>query len=215
LTYSAVSLPAGLTIDAGSGVISGTVAVGAAGTYTVTVSASDGSLTGSSTFTWIVTRGANHAPTLTPPADQTSAEHTAVSLQLAASDPDGDPLTYGATGLPAALTIDAGTGRISGTLTYSSAGTYTVTAIVSDGSVSASATFTWTVANVDRAPTLTTPVDQTNTENQTVSLQIVASDPDGDTLTYTATGLPPALSIDAATGLISGALSSPAQAATP
>jgi hypothetical protein len=208
LTFSAVNLPAGLTIDAASGAISGTIAAGAAGTYRVTVSASDGSLTGSSAFTWTVTGGVNHAPMLTQPADQTSAEDTTVALQLAASDPDGEALTYGATGLPAGLTVDAATGRISGTLTFISTGTYSVTAIVSDGKVAATASFTWTVTNVDRAPSVTTPADRTSTENEAVSLQVAASDPDGDTLTYTATGLPPALSIDAATGLISGTLSS-------
>jgi putative Ig domain-containing protein len=205
LTFSASGLPTGLSIDAGSGTISG-VAAGPAGAFSATVTTSDGSLTGSSTFTWTVTKGANEAPTLTPPGDQASAENATVSLQLVASDPDGDALTYGASGLPAPLTVDAATGLISGTLTYTSAGTYSVTAIVSDGSVSTSTTFTWTITNVDRAPALTTPADQTSVENATVSLQLAASDPDGDPLTYLADGLPPSLGINTATGEISGTL---------
>ena len=63
-------------------------------------------------------------PTLTQPPNQTSAENAAVSLQLAGSDPDGDTLTYSATGLPPALSVNAATGLISGTLTATSAGTY-------------------------------------------------------------------------------------------
>src|SRR5262249_50758162 len=41
-----------------------------------------------------------------------------------------------------------------------------------------------------------------------VSLQLVATDPDSTVLTYSATGLPPGLSINSATGLISGTLTS-------
>ena len=52
VTYSAAGLPAGLSIDATSGLISGTVT--AAGSYDVTATVSDGSLTASQTFTWDV-----------------------------------------------------------------------------------------------------------------------------------------------------------------
>ena len=92
------------------------------------------------------------APTLTQPANRTSARNATVSLQLLASDPDGDALTYSATGLPAPLTLNAATGLISGTLGSPSVGTHTVTATASDGTLSASQTFSWTVKNV--APAL-------------------------------------------------------------
>jgi Putative Ig domain len=66
-------------------------------------------------------------------------------LQLAASDPDGDVLTYAATGLPPSLTVNGTTGLMSGTLSIASAGTYSVTATASDGTLSRNKTFTWTV----------------------------------------------------------------------
>jgi hypothetical protein len=72
---------------------------------------------------------------------------TLVALQMAATDPDGDVVTYSATGLPAPLTIDPTTGLISGTLGVGSAGTYTVTVTASDGVSSTSQTFTWTITN--------------------------------------------------------------------
>src|SRR5439155_521212 len=207
LTYSATGLPPSLTVTAPTGLISGTLSFASAGAYSVTATASDGTLSDSKTFTWTVTN-VNRAPTLTAPANQTSAENAIISLQLVASDPDGTALTYSATGLPPSLIINAATGLISGTLPSSSAGVYPVTATVSDGSLTNSQAFTWTVTNVNQPPTLTAPANQTSAENATVSLQLVATDPDGAALTYSATGLPPSLTVTAATGLISGTLPS-------
>ena len=116
---------------------------------------------------------------------------TPVALPLVASDPDGDFLTYSATGLPPGLTVDPATGLISGTLAATAAGVYPVTATVSDGVLDVSQTFTWTVRGLTRAPVLTNPGDRTNAEGATIALQMMASDPDSDPLTYSATGLPP------------------------
>ncbi len=53
--------------------------------------------------------------------------------------------------------------------------------------------------------TVTSPGDQTTTSGTAVSLQVHATDSaSGQTLTYSATGLPAGLSINASTGLISG-----------
>ena len=85
----------------------------------------------------------NAPPTLVNPGNRTSAVGQAVTLQLQGSDPDSQPLTYGATGLPPGLTVMASTGFISGAAT--SAGTYSVTARASDGTLTASQTFTWAI----------------------------------------------------------------------
>ena len=129
-------------------------------------------------------------------------------LPISASDPDGQSLTYSATGLPAGLSIYS-SGLISGTLASTAAGTYYVTVSVSDGALNASASFTWIVYNVNNPPIITNPGNQTNNENESVNLPISASDPDGQSLTYSATGLPPYLSISSS-GLISGTLASTA-----
>ena len=149
---------------------------------------------------------ANRAPTLTQPANQSTAENAVVSLAIVASDPDGNALTYSASGLPAGLTISALTGLISGTPTFTSAGTYAVTATASDGLLSNSKTLTWTIANTNRPPVLAQPSSQTSTEGATVSLALSASDPDGTVVTYGATGLPVGLAVNATTGLIAGTL---------
>ena len=54
------------------------------------------------------------------------------------------------------------------------------------------------------APSVTNPGDQTSSVGEDVSLQIVATDAESDTLTYGAVELPNGLTMDSSTGLISG-----------
>jgi hypothetical protein len=74
-------------------------------------------------------RGGGNTVTVTNPGNQTGTVGTAVSLQIHATDSaPGQTLTYGATGLPAGLSINASTGLISGTPTTNSTTQVTVTA---------------------------------------------------------------------------------------
>jgi YVTN family beta-propeller protein len=96
----------------------------------------------------------NRAPTIATPAPQSSTQGQAVTLALQASDPDGDALTYSASGLPAGLAIGSGNGVISGT--PSSSGSHSVGVTVQDSrGASASVSFAWTVL---AAPTAVNPV---------------------------------------------------------
>ena len=96
-------------------------------------------------------RDVNHAPTLSSIGNQSGAVNGSVSLAVSGSDSDGDPLTYTATGLPLGLSIAATTGTISGTLTSASAGFHNVTVTVSDGRLSATQSFLWTVTGANGA----------------------------------------------------------------
>ena len=87
---------------------------------------------------------------LTNPGNQTSSAGASASLPLVASAPYGDPLTYSATNLPLGLTINSSTGLISGTLTHTALTTYSVTVTATDGTLTTSQSFTWTV-NVNTA----------------------------------------------------------------
>jgi len=144
--------------------------------------------------------------TVTQPANQTSKVGTAITpVQVQATDSaSGQTLTFSATGLPAGLSISS-SGQITGTPTTQ--GTSTVTVTATDGtSAHGSATFTWVVNPISNGNTVTVtnPGAQNGTVGTAVSTQIQATDSaSGQTLTFTATGLPAGLSISSS-GLISG-----------
>ena len=219
LTYSATGLPAGLTINAATGVISGTIPLNAStlGAYTATITANDGQ--GGILSTTFKITSSNQAPVLgTVTPNKTgidAATITTIDTSTSFTDPNGDTLTYTATGLPAGLSISSA-GLITGVLDRSASqgapgGIYTVKVTASDGKGGAtSETFTYTVTNP--APTASGILARTSTDGQTTSYNIPGffNDPDGDPLTFSATGLPSGLTINPATGLISGTLSSSA-----
>ena len=203
LTYSATGLPTGLSIGTSSGIISGTASM--AGTFNVNASVNDGNGgTDSIAFVWTVTVPANNPPSITNPGNQVNTVNDTVSLTISASDPDNDPLTFSATGLPNGLSINNSTGEI-GTV-VSAVGTFAVEITVDDGNGgSDSVTFTWTVdPPPNSSPVVTNPGDQTDTEGDAISLIIDATDPENDPITFGATGLPSGLTIEPTTGEISG-----------
>jgi hypothetical protein len=144
LSYQASGLPAGLSISATTGVISGTAKT--AGTSSVTVTGTDSTgPTGAATFTWNVGTAGNTV-TVISPGSQTGTIGTAASLQIAATDSaSGQTLTYSAAGLPKGLSISSATGLISGTPTTAATSSVTVTATDTSGA-SGSAAFGWTIS---------------------------------------------------------------------
>ena len=205
LTYDAFGLPNGLGVTNATGLIAGRLTFSSAGVHTVTATVSDGEATTERTFTWTVAN-VNRAPGVTPVPSQTTAEQASVSLQATATDPDGDALVFTAIGLPDGVAIHPTTGAISGTLAYTSAGVHSVTVTASDGTLGASQTFTWSVTNTNRAPVVAAFPDQASAENATISLAVTGTDPDGDALSFSATGLPDGVAIHPTTGAISGTL---------
>ena len=100
---------------------------------------------------------------------------------------------------------------------------YTVTVTAKDPELSATnQTFNWTVANVNRAPSVDPIADLNTAAGTTVLLSVIATDLDGisDSLTYTATSLsatslPADIMIDPRTGVISGTVSPTSAAQSP
>ena len=150
--------------------------------------------------------GTANTVTVTNPGARTATVGTAASLQLGATDSaSGQTLTYTASGLPAGLSISSG-GLISGTPTTSGTDDVIVTATDTSGATG-SAAFAYSVNPATGADTvtLTNPGSQTGTVGAAASVQITGTDSNsGQALAYTATDLPPGLSIGSASGLISG-----------
>jgi hypothetical protein len=91
----------------------------------------------------VASPNAANAPTITNPGKQATLQDTAVNLQIAASDPNGNVLTYSAAALPPGLAINPTSGRITGTATI--AGSYSAVIAASDGVNTATANVTWNV----------------------------------------------------------------------
>ena len=64
ITFSASRLPPSLSINPNSGLISGTLAAGSAGSYSVTVSVTDGFATTDASFTWVVQPSSSDEPSI-------------------------------------------------------------------------------------------------------------------------------------------------------
>ncbi|GII04164.1 putative Ig domain-containing protein [Planobispora takensis] len=137
------------------------------------------------------------APMVTSPGTQYGYRTVEPNLQLLASG-GRLPLTWKATGLPPGLTMTSG-GLVEDTPTQ--LGTYTVTVTITDRDKDTdTATFTWAVADPLE---LTGPGDQATRAGTAVSLPIASAGGHAP-LSWTATGLPTGLSINATTGVVTG-----------
>ena len=190
LTYGAASSnPAVATVTAAGSIV--TVTAVAKGTSNVTVTATDpGGLTATQTFQSTVPNR-DPEPVGTIP-DQTVEVDETVTVDLSPyfEDPDGDALAYS----PTSSNFAVARGSVSGsTLTVSAVApgtaTLTVTARDNDGA-SAAQRFDVTVPQPNRAPRRvgTIPAQTLAPGGRTtIDASRYFSDPDGDTLRYTAT----------------------------
>ena len=206
LSYAATladgsALPAWISIDAATGVLSGTAATSDMGLLAIKVVATDGSgATAEGLFDLDVTR-TNVAPVATLLADQAGTEGTALAFTIPGAtftDADaGDVLTLSATlsdgsALPAWLSFDAAAGTFSGTPTNTSAGVFALAVTATDSfGATAAAGFDLTIANANDAPTAANTTGSVD-EGQvyTLDLATLTADLDGDALTYSLPTVP-------------------------
>jgi hypothetical protein len=174
------------------------------------------------TVTVTYTAAVNDAPVVTDIPDQTIAEggsFSTISLDNYVSDPDNTDaeMDWSWSGnIDLSVAID---GNRVATITITDAdwnGFETITFTATDpGLLSDEDAATFTVTAVDDPPEVTNPGAQSNAEGDVISLQITATDEDSLDLDYSALNLPQGLSIDPASGLISGTISYYAAANSP
>lgn len=205
ITYAVTGAPPGATLNATTGAFSyaAPFAAGhASPVYALHFTASDGTLSGARDSNLTVT-DVNRAPTLLAPASVSGVEAQPIAFTVSASDADGDATTLAATGLPAGATFDPATGMFSWTPTYDQAGIYAVNFSATDGLATTTQAVPITVGNVNRAPVFDPVTDQNGAEGSPLAFSVRATDPDGDAVTLSASGLPSGASFNASTGTFS------------
>ncbi|MCA5919745.1 putative Ig domain-containing protein [Pectobacterium brasiliense] len=215
-------LPSWLTFNPATGTFTGTPGNSDVGTLSIKVTANDGSASVSTTFSLAVTN-VNDAPVVaTPIPAQSVAQDGSLNFAIPAgtfTDPDGDTLSLSATladgsPLPGWITFNPATGTFSGTPGNADVGTLSIKVTATDtASAAVSTTFSLTVTNVNDAPVVGTPIPpQSVAQDGGFNFTVPSgtfSDPDGDTLTLSATlanglPLPSWISFNPATGTFSG-----------
>ncbi len=145
------------------------------------------------------------AASVTPGAPVISSPLTASAVAFATSSnvyqitASGSPTSFGASGLPEGLTVDTATGIISGQPTVP--GTYPVIVTATNTLGTGQETVSLTVTKNPGAPTITSSLAVTTPVSSPFSYQIEASN---SPTSYAASNLPTGLTIDPATGAISG-----------
>ena len=225
LTYSLSGTDAArFSINAATGVVSFMTApdfedpgdAGGDNVYDITVTASDGDNSTDHDVAITVTGVNDNAPVFNSPATASVAENQRSAYTAVATDADGDPLTYSLSGTDAALfTIDPATGVVSFMTApdFEAPGdvggdnVYDITVTASDGDNTTNRDVAITVTDEDEvgsAPVFTSPDSASVEENQTMAYMAMATDADGDSLTYSLSGTDAALfMIDATTGVVS------------
>ncbi|MDH8770377.1 putative Ig domain-containing protein [Staphylococcus epidermidis] len=194
-------LPAGVTFNNSSNMISGTPTD--VGSYTVTVISRD--VKGNETETSFKINVVDTTkPTVESVADQTQEVNTEIEpIKIEATDNSGQAVTNKVDGLPNGVTFDEATNTISGT--PNEVGSYTVTVTTTDESGNATeTTFTINVEDTTK-PTVESVVDQTQEVNTEIEpIKIEATDNSGQAVTNKVDGLPAGVTFDEATNTISG-----------
>ena len=195
--FTLTGAPPGLTVNAATGLVSGTpTTLGSYATVTLTSTDAAGAAASSAPFSWTVVA----APTVTTPTTQTSTVNRADTLTVVSTCPN-TPCAFTLANPPPGLTINPTTGLISGTpTTLGTYATVTVTRTDAAGAAASSPAFTWKVVS---GPSVTTPATETSTVNRPDSLTVVSTCPNTP-CAFTLANPPPGLTINATTGVISG-----------
>ena len=208
ITYSLKSgSPAGVTIDASTGLVTWKPTTSQLGQYYITAIATDskGDKATLELPLQVIAPITNQLPEITSNPRTTARTGTAYFSQLAVTNTDGDSLTFKLEKAPSGMTINP-QGWIAWTPSAAQLGDniVEVKVIDSQGGVD---TKSWQV-NVsnfasNRPPVITSVPDAVTNLERVYHYQLAANDPDGDYLLWSLDNAPQGMVIDAQTGSLS------------
>ncbi|MDH3209385.1 MAG: Ig domain-containing protein, partial [Burkholderiaceae bacterium] len=216
VSYQVTGLPAGASFDEETLELVWTPGYTQAGTYQVTVTATDdGNGTGTPATSQItlpiVVSNANLAPVIGDIESAIVDRGAVLEIPVNALDADGNPLTVTLHGLPSFAsyeqTTNAAGDNVNGVIRFAPGaghrGDYTITVVAQDdggGNVNQVATqaksFALTVRSFSEAPEITVAPQVVAVAGQKVIIPLRVSDLDQDALHYAAQGLPQGASIE-------------------
>jgi hypothetical protein len=210
LTFSVTNRPIWLTFESRTGALTGTPLLGSEGSYNdIRITVSDGAMS-TDLPPFSITVEPATAPNMPPEISGTPANAVTVNNSYAfsptVSDPDGDVLTFSIQNMPGWAAFNDQTGALTGTPAAGDEGTYQNIAItVSDSIVSASLpAFSITVNPANAMPTISGTPQASVIAGNAYSFTPTATDPNGDTLTFSVQNPPAWASFDPASGQLSG-----------
>ncbi len=193
-------LPFGIDCDVGSGLISGTPTD--VGTYNVILHADNGVasafIDGTATLTLTVTANAVPVPVITSVTSANGQVGAAFAYQIAAGN---SPTSFAASGLPTGLSVNTATGLISGVPATAGSFSVGISATNAAGTGTSTLVLTFGADPTVAAPVITSGTTASVAVGQAFTYQITATN---SPASFAVSELPGGLSVDTATGLVSG-----------
>ncbi|MGB8688318.1 MAG: putative Ig domain-containing protein, partial [Microcoleus sp.] len=147
----------------------------------------------------------NRPPDITSTPRTTARTGSGYFYQLAATDPDGNPIAFTLVSKPVGMTVDA-SGLVSWIPTAAQTGPIAVSVSASDG-FGGTDTQSWTVSvsnsNTNRPPGITSVPDTVTNLEKVYRYGLAATDPDGDPTFWSLDSAPKGMVIDPKTGGLS------------
>ena len=205
LTYSLLSGPTGMTVNAQDRVVLWTPTNDQFGAHPVQLQADDGrGASVQQSFTVQVTNAnSNAAPIITSQARAAAVVSQMYVYDITADDADGDPLTWSLVDAPAGVSLNTQAGTLRWTPTLDQLGENTVTVEVTDPlGATAQQSFTITVRSSNLAPQIYSAANTQAFVDQAYTYALRAHDIEGDALTFSLAQAPTGMTVNPETGLI-------------